>query len=142
MGQDSRSHDAKPQPYLKPTTWLPQWLPKLGSVDQSGIGYWPDLQELGGAEGIRTPDPLHAMEVRYQLRYSPVNRIWSRGIGRPEQHTGCIYLLAPTSAHPAGCTPPGQANIASAAAPAATVPRLSPVLVKGTEIIEQLFGRL
>ena len=28
-----------------------------------------------GAEGIRTPDPLHAMEVRYQLRYSPVNRI-------------------------------------------------------------------
>ena len=26
---------------------------------------------LGGAEGIRTPDPLHAMEVRYQLRYSP-----------------------------------------------------------------------
>jgi hypothetical protein len=26
---------------------------------------------FGGAEGIRTPDPLHAMEVRYQLRYSP-----------------------------------------------------------------------
>ena len=25
----------------------------------------------GGAEGTRTPDPLHAMEVRYQLRYSP-----------------------------------------------------------------------
>jgi hypothetical protein len=25
-----------------------------------------------GAEGTRTPDPLHAMEVRYQLRYSPV----------------------------------------------------------------------
>ena len=34
---------------------------------------------IGGAEGIRTPDPLHAMEVRYQLRYSPANRIiWSR----------------------------------------------------------------
>jgi hypothetical protein len=30
-----------------------------------------DLRFLGGAEGIRTPDPLHAMEVRYQLRYSP-----------------------------------------------------------------------
>ena len=27
---------------------------------------------FGGAEGTRTPDPLHAMEVRYQLRYSPV----------------------------------------------------------------------
>jgi hypothetical protein len=26
---------------------------------------------LGGAEGIRTPDPLHAMQVRYQLRHSP-----------------------------------------------------------------------
>jgi hypothetical protein len=34
-----------------------------------------DLQKIGGAEGIRTPDPLHAMEVRYQLRYSPVNRV-------------------------------------------------------------------
>jgi hypothetical protein len=25
-----------------------------------------------GAEGIRTPDPLIANEVRYQLRYSPL----------------------------------------------------------------------
>ena len=25
-----------------------------------------------GAEGTRTPDPLHAMQVRYQLRHSPV----------------------------------------------------------------------
>jgi hypothetical protein len=30
-----------------------------------------ELLFFGGAEGIRTPDPLHAMEVRYQLRYSP-----------------------------------------------------------------------
>jgi hypothetical protein len=81
------------------------------------------------------------MEVRYQLRYSPVNRIWSRGIGRPEQHTGCIYLLAPTSAGLARCTRSGQANIASAAAPAAAVSRLRPVLVKGAEIMEPLFGR-
>src|SRR5690349_18017199 len=27
---------------------------------------------LGGAMGIRTPDLLHAMEARYQLRYSPL----------------------------------------------------------------------
>ena len=27
---------------------------------------------FGGAEGTRTPDPLHAMQVRYQLRHSPV----------------------------------------------------------------------
>ena len=30
-----------------------------------------DVPILGGAEGIRTPDPLDANEVRYQLRYSP-----------------------------------------------------------------------
>ncbi len=27
---------------------------------------------LGGPEGTRTPDPLHAMQVRYQLRHRPV----------------------------------------------------------------------
>ena len=27
--------------------------------------------EVCGARGIRTPDPLHAMEMRYQLRHSP-----------------------------------------------------------------------
>ena len=25
----------------------------------------------GGGEGTRTPDPLHAMQVRYQLRHTP-----------------------------------------------------------------------
>ena len=35
------------------------------------------------------------MEVRYQLRYSPVNRIVRSG--GPEQHTGCTHLFAPTS---------------------------------------------
>ena len=27
---------------------------------------------VSGSEGIRTPDPLHAMQVRYQLRHRPV----------------------------------------------------------------------
>src|SRR4051812_11591440 len=27
---------------------------------------------FGGAEGTRTPDPLHAMQMRYQLRHSPI----------------------------------------------------------------------
>lgn len=26
---------------------------------------------FGGPEGTRTPDPLHAMQVRYQLRHRP-----------------------------------------------------------------------
>src|SRR4051794_36071354 len=33
----------------------------------------PTCGNLSGAEGIRTPDPLHAMQVRYQLRHSPRN---------------------------------------------------------------------
>ena len=32
-----------------------------------------DLRFRCGAEGTRTPDPLDANEVRYQLRYSPRN---------------------------------------------------------------------
>jgi hypothetical protein len=32
---------------------------------------WP----FSGAEGTRTPDPLHAMQVRYQLRHSPVRLV-------------------------------------------------------------------
>src|SRR5215471_11122540 len=30
--------------------------------------------EIGGAKGIRTPDLLHAMQTRYQLRHSPAAR--------------------------------------------------------------------
>jgi hypothetical protein len=38
----------------------------------------PPAMEIGekvidGAKETRTPDPLHAMQVRYQLRYSPMN---------------------------------------------------------------------
>ena len=28
-------------------------------------------RKTGGAKGIRTPDLLHAMQTRYQLRHSP-----------------------------------------------------------------------
>ena len=54
-----------------------------------------------GAKGIRTPDPLHAMEMRYQLRYSPVRKkerlaaasffLWAREDLnlRPHPYQGC-----------------------------------------------------
>ena len=32
----------------------------------------PPPRELSGAKGNRTPDPFHAMEVLYQLSYSPI----------------------------------------------------------------------
>ena len=30
------------------------------------------IESNGGAEGIRTPDPLNAIQVRSQLRHSPI----------------------------------------------------------------------
>ena len=32
------------------------------------------LEKCGGAKGIRTPDLLHAMQTRYQLRHSPATQ--------------------------------------------------------------------
>ncbi len=43
------------------------------------LGSW-----FGGAEGTRTPDPLHAMQVRYQLRHSP-KLVFPRGSDRSKQ---------------------------------------------------------
>src|ERR1700754_3793074 len=44
-------------------TTLPTGPSSAGGAQASG--------PLGGAEGTRTPDPLHAMQMRYQLRHSP-----------------------------------------------------------------------
>src|SRR5258705_6125532 len=41
--------------------------------DHLGDDHGLDLRLCCGAEGTRTPDPLDANEVRYQLRYSPWN---------------------------------------------------------------------
>jgi hypothetical protein len=56
----------------------------LVSRTSSIIENWHEQSNnLSGAEGIRTPDPLHAMEVRYQLRYSPL--IQNRSRKRPTE---------------------------------------------------------
>ena len=44
---------------------------KSGRFNEQGRSLLTGLV-FGGAKGIRTPDPLHAMEMRYQLRHSPV----------------------------------------------------------------------
>jgi hypothetical protein len=52
-------------------TLLPTLLPtRRQSFDQTATTH-SQLGFSGGAEGNRTPDPFHAMEVLYQLSYSP-----------------------------------------------------------------------
>ena len=46
--------------------------PRAGPIDLRKPLTCTDIPILGGAEGTRTPDPLDANEVRYQLRYSPL----------------------------------------------------------------------
>ena len=38
----------------------------------------PGLGCLDGAKRIRTADPLHAMQVLYQLSYGPEKALWQR----------------------------------------------------------------
>ncbi len=52
-----------------------------------------ELGHIGGAEGVRTPDPHTASVVRYQLRYSPVEGL------RPSQRWVTL-LDAPTGLEP------------------------------------------
>jgi hypothetical protein len=44
--------------------------------------------EINGAKGIRTPDPLHAMQVLYQLSYGP------------NPHLSCPEVINPSSDRP------------------------------------------
>ena len=46
-----------------------------------------------GPEGTRTPDPLHAMQVRYQLRHGPISPPRSRETARQE-YTNRDTLIA------------------------------------------------
>lgn len=56
----------------------PVWVVSSGplgmeKVDKDGDDVLKRARGLcGGPEGTRTPDPLHAMQVRYQLRHRPI----------------------------------------------------------------------
>jgi hypothetical protein len=55
----------------------------------------------GGAEGIRTPDPLTASQVRYQLRHSPLpgrSYTTSRGPCEGGRRRGTLHLRSPRAA--------------------------------------------
>jgi hypothetical protein len=67
ISRKKREAPAKPKVYDLAPTMAPE--PKARNSNRS-----PDLQELGGAEGIRTPDPLDANEVRYRTALQPQER--------------------------------------------------------------------
>ena len=75
---------ANPIPLVAPVikNLLPERSGRLAALQRSGIVTVSTLHSpvflnlfLRGAEGSRTPDPLHAMQVRYQLRYSPISKL-------------------------------------------------------------------
>tara|TARA_B100001287_G_scaffold157917_1_gene132731 strand:- start:107 stop:322 length:216 start_codon:yes stop_codon:yes gene_type:complete len=47
-------------------------------VDENHHNHLLSIKKLSGAKETRTPDPLHAMQVLYQLSYGPKSRNVSR----------------------------------------------------------------
>lgn len=45
-----------------------------GCMPEREIRRWMHCDRIGGAEEIRTPDPLNAIQVLFQLSYSPTRR--------------------------------------------------------------------
>ena len=68
-----RPHPRLPAP--RPTTRTPTPKTTTARTPNGGSGRFRCLETSHGADdGIRTPDPFHAMEVLCQLSYSPVRR--------------------------------------------------------------------
>jgi hypothetical protein len=86
-------------------------LNKKGTIRQDGSFSVPPHGRLtGGAEGTRTPDPLHAMQVRYQLRHSPGLYCSSRVPPKQPDQLNALSPGAPIG--PLGVSPVSRASLA------------------------------
>jgi hypothetical protein len=117
LGQPGRDQSVTTQPLKTPETPPPE--PEKGPLPS---------RFTSGAEGTRTPDPLHAMEVRYQLRHSPATPTRPGQPGNPSQWLSRMRNRPPRSRGADGVRhPPGPAPSSSGSCPArSTCARPSP----------------
>jgi hypothetical protein len=75
--------------------------------------FWCGKVMIGGAEGIRTLDPLNAIEVLSQLSYSPVDVQYTRGLmtAQPRNMHAAVYIMAFTSPGWPLYMPPRRASV-------------------------------
>ena len=64
---------------------------------------------LSGAKRIRTADPLHAMQVLYQLSYGPINNYKARRLVRCRGEAYTARELKPGATPPLICPAPAPA---------------------------------
>ena len=108
----------------------------------------------GGATGTRTPDPLHAMQVLFQLSYSPTGRaVYQRPFRSPPWHdhgrAACVTiggvtafdLLIPRGTVTGGSGAPGvRADVGVVGDRIAAVGDLSGAAAEGVAIVANAPG--
>ena len=68
---------------------------------------------VNGAKETRTPDPLHAMQVLYQLSYGPMNNGKARKLVRYRGEAYTAKELKPGATPPLICLEPAPAPLAT-----------------------------
>ena len=68
---------------------------------------------INGAKRIRTADPLHAMQVLYQLSYGPINNAEARKPCRCRGEAYTAMELKPGATPPLICLAPAPAPLAT-----------------------------
>ncbi len=72
-----------------------------------------DWDSINGAKRIRTADPLHAMQVLYQLSYGPINNAEARKPCRCRGEAYTAMELKPGATPPLICLAPAPAPLAT-----------------------------